>query len=176
MSPSTSREVAWVCALQWPSILHKHSGSQPWDVLLWFLHYHHCNGNTQCWEVRGARLINFPFFPVVTPDLNGTSVWWIRLSGTGVRFGGGSLLSQVKPVTVRIVYYVSDIQASLGMKRVSGGYCSVLCLNHTSWKWQEKVLKLRRKVVNFSWLLLSGSPSNAVKVAQEKNKKTKTKF
>lgn len=72
------------------------------------LRYHHC------WEVGGARLINSPFFSVVTPDLNGSSVRWIMLSGTcaclgGVCVGGGerSLCSQVKPVTMRMVYCVS---------------------------------------------------------------------
>lgn len=35
----------------------------------------------QCWEVGGARLINFPFFPVVTPDLNGSSVVRVRVCG-----------------------------------------------------------------------------------------------
>lgn len=36
------------------------------------------------------------------------------LSGTGVCLGGRSLCSRVKPVTVRMFYYISDLEASLG--------------------------------------------------------------
>lgn len=36
------------------------------------------------------------------------------LSGTGVCLLGRSLCSRFKPVTVRMFYYISDVEASLG--------------------------------------------------------------
>lgn len=53
----------------------------------------------------------------------------------------GSLCSQVKPVTVRMVYYVSNVQASLGVKRVRKGYCHVGALL------ESHILKMTRKSV-----------------------------
>lgn len=119
----------------------------PEMFLLWLLHYHHCCGNTQCWEVGGAGLINCPFFSVVTPDLNGSSVRRIMLSGTCSCLGskGGEI----------------PVQPSQARNNENG----LLCFRHTSVKGeqellfgalfeshilkrQEKVLQLRRKGVN----------------------------
>lgn len=56
------------------------------------------------------------------------------LNGTCVCFGGRSLCSQVDPVTVRMVYYVSDVKASLGMERVRRRFYSAFCFDHTGRK------------------------------------------
>lgn len=71
------------------------------------------------------------------------------LNGTCVCFGGRSLCNQVDPVTVRMVHYVSDVKASLGMKRVRRRFDSAFCFDHTGRKRQEEVLKLRVELANF---------------------------
>lgn len=53
-------------------------------------------------------------------------------SGTGVCLWGSSLCSRVKPVTVRMFYYVSNVEASLGDEESEQGlfFCT-LCGSHS---------------------------------------------
>ena len=147
----------WVRALQWPSILHKDSGSQPWDVfplipalssLRWI--YAVLGG----WKTEAEK---FSFLPCCDPRFE-----WQLSEMNYVQ----SLCSQVKPVTVRMVYYVSDVQASLGDEEGEQGLLfSALLESH--------ILKTARKSVEEKGSeILSGRQSNVVKhMAQKKKKK-----
>lgn len=94
----------------------------PEMFLLWLLHYHHCCGNTQCWEVGGAGLINSPFFSVVTPDLNGSSVRRIMLSSTCSCLGSRGRKIPVQP--------------SQACNNENG----LLCFRHASVKGEQELL------------------------------------
>lgn len=97
---------------------------------------------------RRSGADKYPFLPCCDPRFE----WQLGEMDYAQWYGhvfsrGGGVPRRVKPVTVRMFYYVSDVEASLGMKRVSRGSLSSLCLDHRAW--ELRVVKLRVEVVNF---------------------------
>lgn len=97
----------------------------------------------QCWEVRGVSLIFRLLIPMATLD-------WVAAPlrekvHMCVSLGGRSPCSHVDRATVRMVYSVSNVWGSVGMKTERRSFCSASCFSHTGEKKQGDVLKFREE-------------------------------
>lgn len=141
VSGSTSREVAWVCALQWPSILHKHSGSQPWDVSTLI-------PALSSWQWKLAVLggwrseaDTFPFLPCCDPRFE----WQLSEMDYAQWYGHVwegriPVLQSVRENGLLCFRWISNTRDEQSKRGVGG--CSALYLDHTASEMTKRSVKV----------------------------------